>query len=187
MSHGGGPADRPTVLDWFIHSEVAGSVILLVGTVAALLWANSPWADAYHHLVHTKISVTVGASVFALSLQHWINDGLMVIFFFVVGLEIKRELSVGHLASVRRAIGESRVLAYGASGSRPDPDDAADWVYIRWGDSVKAFVHTPYRPGGEGNDQRLSRLTAEVLGVPLREVVEEPAERWGEVPEAWRR
>jgi Na+:H+ antiporter, NhaA family len=103
MSHGGGPADRQTVLDWFIHSEVAGSVILLVCTVAALLWANSPWADAYHHLAHTKMSVTVGASVFALSLQHWVNDGLMVVFFFVVGLEIKRELSVGHLASVRRA------------------------------------------------------------------------------------
>ncbi|HKA62225.1 MAG TPA: Na+/H+ antiporter NhaA [Methylomirabilota bacterium] len=103
MAHEGGPAERHTVLDWFIHSEVAGSVILLVCTVAALLWANSPWADAYHHLAHTKISITVGSSVFALSLQHWINDGLMVVFFFVVGLEIKRELSVGHLASVRRA------------------------------------------------------------------------------------
>ena len=103
MSHGGGPADRRTALDWFIHSEVTGSVILLVGTVAALLWANSPWADAYHRLAQTEISIAVGPSTVALSLQHWINDGLMVVFFFVVGLEIKRELSVGHLASLRRA------------------------------------------------------------------------------------
>src|SRR4026207_587949 len=103
MSHGGGPTARPSVLDWFIHSEVAGSVVLLVCTVAALLWANSPWADTYHHLAHIEIAVAVGGSIFALSLQHWVNDGLMVVFFFVVGLEIKRELSVGHLASVRRA------------------------------------------------------------------------------------
>jgi NhaA family Na+:H+ antiporter len=103
MSHGGDPAARHSVLDWFIHSEVAGSVVLLVCTVAALLWANSPWAAAYHHLAHMEIAVAVGASIFALSLQHWVNDGLMVVFFFVVGLEIKRELSVGHLASVRRA------------------------------------------------------------------------------------
>jgi NhaA family Na+:H+ antiporter len=102
MTHGGGQ-DRETVLDWFIRSEVSGSVILLASTVAALVWANSPWADAYHRLVHTKIAIGVGTSTFALSLQHWINDGLMAVFFFVVGLEIKRELSVGHLASARRA------------------------------------------------------------------------------------
>jgi NhaA family Na+:H+ antiporter len=102
MTHGNGQ-DRGTVLDWFIRSEVSGSVILLACTVAALVWANSPWADAYHRLAHTKIAIGVGTSTFALSLQHWINDGLMAVFFFVVGLEIKRELSVGHLASARRA------------------------------------------------------------------------------------
>jgi NhaA family Na+:H+ antiporter len=102
MAHRDDPPPR-TVLDWFIHSEVAGSVILLACTVAALVWANSPWADAYDRLTHTPIAVSVGGSTFALSLQHWINDGLMAVFFFVVGLEIKRELSVGHLASARRA------------------------------------------------------------------------------------
>jgi NhaA family Na+:H+ antiporter len=102
MTHGNGQ-DRGTVLDWFIRSEVSGSVILLACTVAALVWANSPWADAYHRLAHTEIAIGVGTSTFALSLQHWINDGLMAVFFFVVGLEIKRELSVGHLASARRA------------------------------------------------------------------------------------
>ena len=102
MSHRGGAA-RSTVLDWFIHSEVAGSIVLLACTVAALAWANSPWADAYDHLAHTPISVGVGSATLVLSLQHWINDGLMTVFFFVVGLEIKRELMVGHLASPRRA------------------------------------------------------------------------------------
>jgi NhaA family Na+:H+ antiporter len=75
-----------------------------VGTVAAMLWANSPWAQTYFRLNHTEIGISVGARALTLSLQHWINDGLMVVFFFVVGLEIKRELLAGHLSSARRAI-----------------------------------------------------------------------------------
>ena len=97
-------ASRSTVLDWFVHSEVTGSVVLPACTVVALVWANSPWAAAYFALVHTKLALVFGTSTFALSLQHWINDGLMVAFFFVVGLEIKRELSVGHLSSLRQAV-----------------------------------------------------------------------------------
>ena len=95
---------RGSVLDWFIHGEAAGSGVLLACAVAALVWANSPWSDAYFELAHTKITISVAGESLALSLQHWINDALMVVFFFVVGLEIKRELVVGHLASVRRAI-----------------------------------------------------------------------------------
>lgn len=102
MGHEAGPS-KSAALDWFIHSEVTGSIILLASTAAAMVWANSLWAEAYDRLAHTKIAISLGTYTFALSLQHWINDGLMVVFFFVVGLEIKRELSVGHLASVRRA------------------------------------------------------------------------------------
>ncbi|MCI0547364.1 MAG: Na+/H+ antiporter NhaA [Candidatus Rokubacteria bacterium] len=99
------PRYHPTsALDWFIHSEVAGSAALLACTVAAMVWANSPWADQYFRLAHTQIAISVGESRLALSLQHWINDGLMVVFFFVIGLEIKRELTAGHLSSVRQAI-----------------------------------------------------------------------------------
>ena len=99
------PRTAPSyVLDWFIHSQVAGSVVLLVSTIAAMLWANSPWAETYFQLNHTKIGISIGSQVLALSLQHWINDALMVVFFFVVGLEIKRELVAGHLSSARRAI-----------------------------------------------------------------------------------
>jgi len=89
--------------EWFVHSEVAGSVLLLACTVVALMWANSPWAGLYDHLLHTKIGVSWGDAAFKLTLHHWINDGLMVVFFFVVGLEIKRELVVGQLSSFDRA------------------------------------------------------------------------------------
>ncbi len=88
----------------FFHSEVSGSIVLLLCTVIALVWANSPWAEAYFDLAHKKIGIAWGDAKFALSLQHWVNDGLMVIFFFVVGLEIKREIVVGQLSSMKKAI-----------------------------------------------------------------------------------
>jgi NhaA family Na+:H+ antiporter len=90
--------------DWFFRSEVSGSVVLLLCTLAALFLANSPWSAAYLHLLHLKIGVSWGETTFALSLHHWINDGLMVLFFFTVGLEIKRELLIGHLSSVKKAV-----------------------------------------------------------------------------------
>jgi len=88
----------------FIHSEVSGSIVLLICTVIALVWANSPWAESYQHMLHIKAGVSWGGHSFSLSLHHWVNDGLMVVFFFVVGLEIKRELVVGRLSSLDRAI-----------------------------------------------------------------------------------
>jgi NhaA family Na+:H+ antiporter len=87
----------------FVHSEVTGSLILLASTVVALVWANSPWAADYFRVAYTKIGVSWGGAAFSLTLQHWINDGLMAVFFFVVGLEIKREIVVGELSSVRKA------------------------------------------------------------------------------------
>jgi NhaA family Na+:H+ antiporter len=89
--------------EWFVHSEVMGSVLLLACTIVALVWANSPWADSYVDLLHTYVGVSWGDAAFKLSLHHWINDGLMVVFFFVVGLEIKRELVVGELSSFNKA------------------------------------------------------------------------------------
>jgi NhaA family Na+:H+ antiporter len=90
--------------EWFVHSQVAGSILLLSCTVIALIWANSSWQGFYEHLLHIKLGFFWGDGSFKLSLHHWINDGLMVIFFFVVGLEIKRELVVGHLSSFDKAI-----------------------------------------------------------------------------------
>ena len=77
--------------------------MLLLSTVVALAWANSPSATSYTELWHTQATVGLGAFVLSKDLLHWINDGLMVVFFFVVGLEIKRELLGGELASFRRA------------------------------------------------------------------------------------
>ena len=88
----------------FLHSAVRGSVILLACTVAALVMANSRWRDLYEGLQHARVGVIWETGAFELSLHTWINDGLMAIFFFVVGLEIKRELVVGRLSSVRLAL-----------------------------------------------------------------------------------
>jgi len=87
----------------FVHSEVSSSVVLLACTVAALAWATSPWSETYFALARTKIALAGGDASLALSLRHWVNDLLMALFFFVVGLEIKRELVVGQLSSARQA------------------------------------------------------------------------------------
>ena len=90
----------------FIHAEASSGILLIAVTALALVWANSPWADSYHHLWETKFSVSLGGDFFKLdkTLHHWINDGLMAIFFFVVGLEIKREFLVGGLSTPQRAM-----------------------------------------------------------------------------------
>ena len=87
----------------FIHTEASGGILLLICTVLAIVWANSPFAGSYFHLWHTKISFYVSGTGLDYSLHHWINDGLMAIFFFVVGLEIKREFLVGELSSFKKA------------------------------------------------------------------------------------
>ncbi|HEX8767674.1 MAG TPA: Na+/H+ antiporter NhaA, partial [Jatrophihabitans sp.] len=77
--------------------------MLLAATAIALVWANSPWSSAYEALWGTELAVEVGQWTLALDLRHWVNDGLMALFFFVVGLEIKRELAVGELRRARTA------------------------------------------------------------------------------------
>ena len=88
----------------FLAAESAGAVLLAVGAFLALVWANSPWSASYETLWSSRAAVTVAGHTLDLDLRHWINDGLMAIFFFVVGLEIKRELTDGHLASRRAAL-----------------------------------------------------------------------------------
>ena len=87
----------------FVHNQASSGIVLLASAVVALVWANSPWSDTYYDFWHTEIAFEVGAFHISYDLSHWINDGIMVIFFFVVGLEIKRELIVGELSSVRQA------------------------------------------------------------------------------------
>lgn len=89
---------------YFFHMKVAGGILLFANALLAMIWANSPWHDSYYDLWHAPVAVKLGDFVLSFPLEHWINDGLMVIFFFVIGLEIKREILVGELRSVKRAL-----------------------------------------------------------------------------------
>jgi NhaA family Na+:H+ antiporter len=88
----------------FLHREASGGILLIICTVIALAWANTLWFQSYYDLWHTHISFSIGNLLtLNYSIHHWINDGLMVIFFFTVGLEIKRELLVGELSTRQKA------------------------------------------------------------------------------------
>jgi Na+/H+ antiporter NhaA len=81
----------------FMRTETAGAAALLGATLAALVWANSPWSDSYESFWATVLSIRIGSSGIAMDLRAWINEGLMTLFFLVVGLEAKRELDLGQL------------------------------------------------------------------------------------------
>lgn len=93
-----GPFER------LIQLETGGAILLLIMTVIALTWANSPWGESYDHFWHTPVSIGWGDHILSLSLAHWVNDALMAIFFFVVGMEIKREVVLGELSSLQSAM-----------------------------------------------------------------------------------
>lgn len=84
-------------LERFLHIEAVSGIVLLIAAVAALIWANSPAADSYEALWHTPLTFGVGSHVYSQSLHFWINDGLMTIFFLVVGMEIRREIGRAHV------------------------------------------------------------------------------------------
>jgi NhaA family Na+:H+ antiporter len=113
----------------FLAIEAASSVLLLAATLMALAFANSPLREWWSHFWHQRLAIEIGSFELALSLGHWVNDGLMTIFFFVVGLEIKRELSIGELASRRQAM----LPVFGALG----------------GMLVPASIYLMFQPGGE--------------------------------------
>ncbi|NPA66784.1 MAG: Na+/H+ antiporter NhaA [Epsilonproteobacteria bacterium] len=93
-----------TPFEHFIHNETSTGLVLMVMTVLALVLANSPWEEGYKAFFHTEIGFSFGSWKVYHSLHHWINDGLMAIFFFVVGLEIKREILIGELSQIKQAI-----------------------------------------------------------------------------------
>lgn len=124
--HGPAPPDRATRLcsdrflarsvaqpiNRFLHIEASGGLLLAAAAVIALLWANSPWASSYRDLWATDITLDFGVHTIMEDLRHWINDGLMTLFFFVIGLEINEELTNGQLAEPR----DAAVPAAGALG-----------------------------------------------------------------------
>jgi len=97
------PRRRLDPLTEFLRTEAGSSVFLLAATLLALLWANSWFASTYQTFWHTELTVGWGDLALTLTLQEWVNDVLMVLFFFVVGLEIKRELTIGELRELRKA------------------------------------------------------------------------------------
>ena len=95
---------KSNMFERFLHSQVIGALILIATTAVALIWANSTWGQFYYDLSHTYLGIRFGDAEFKLTLSYWIKDGLMAIFFFVVGLEIKREIVVGELSTIDKAM-----------------------------------------------------------------------------------
>jgi NhaA family Na+:H+ antiporter len=114
----------------FARVEASSGIVLVLAAAVALVWANSPWDESYFDLLHTPIDIDADLLHLDLTLQHWINDGLMAIFFFLMGLEIKRELVHGELSTPRRAL----LPAAAALG----------------GMVVPALIFTAFNAGGEG-------------------------------------
>jgi len=88
----------------YVHGESTAGIVLLISAVIAMIWANSAWSDSYHHLWEYKISIQAGEYGISKTLHEWINDGLMALFFFVIGLELKREIMAGELSDMGKAI-----------------------------------------------------------------------------------
>jgi len=93
-----------TPLEEFIHRQTTSGVLLMLCAVIALILANSQWSDAYHHFLETQFTIGIPNLSLSMSVHHWINDGLMALFFFVIGLELKREILVGELADPMQAL-----------------------------------------------------------------------------------
>jgi Na+:H+ antiporter, NhaA family len=88
----------------FLKLQSASGILLFAFAVVALVWSNSPWSDSYDRLWQTTLSFGFGQAAASKTLLHWINDGLMTVFFFVVGLEIKREVLIGELSSMKKSM-----------------------------------------------------------------------------------
>jgi NhaA family Na+:H+ antiporter len=123
-----------TPFEEFIHRQTTSGLLLMGMAILALILANGPYAEAYSKVIHTYISIGVGEWRLKMTLQHWVNDGLMVFFFFVVGLELKREFLVGELADPRNAampiaaaIGGMVVPALIYFAINPSGDAALGW------------------------------------------------------------
>ncbi|NYE35025.1 Na+/H+ antiporter NhaA [Nocardioides cavernae] len=88
----------------FMRTESMSAGMLVVAALVALVWANSPWSQSYVDLWHTELSIRFGSGGLTMDLHHWINDGLMVVFFFVIGLEVRKEFAIGELTDRSRVV-----------------------------------------------------------------------------------
>ncbi|SEB28577.1 Na+/H+ antiporter NhaA [Nocardioides exalbidus] len=88
----------------FMRTESGSAGMLVVAALIALVWANSPWSESYVDLWHTELAIRFGDGGLTMDLHHWINDGLMVVFFFVIGLEVRKEFAIGELTDRSRVV-----------------------------------------------------------------------------------
>ena len=119
-----------TPLDRFVRTSISGIALLLVGTILAVVMANSPLSALYTHVWETELTVGVEGFGITESLRHWVNDGLMTLFFFLLGLEIKRKVLVGELRYPRQA---ALPMAAAVGGAL-----------------VPALIYAAFNRGGEG-------------------------------------
>ena len=131
----GGQLSLP--LRQFLATESGSAGVLLVAALVGLAWANSPWSGAYESLWATEAGLRVGDAALTMDLAHWVNDGLMALFFFVIGLEVRRELSVGELTDRRRlrlpllaGVAGMAVPAAVYLALNPGGDAAAGWGIV---------------------------------------------------------
>jgi Na+/H+ antiporter NhaA len=132
----------------FLSTEAGGAVALLGASLAALVWANSPWSDTYESFWDTTLSIRVGSEGISMELRHWVSEGLMAFFFLVVGLEARRELDLGSLRDRRRI---TLPLAAALGGM-----------------AVPVLIYLAFNAGGDGADgwgAAMSTDTAFALGV----------------------
>ena len=118
----------------FMRTESGSAGLLVIASLVALLWANSPWSESYEHLWEKTLAVTLGDGGLSMSLHHWVNDGLMVVFFFVIGLEVRKEFAIGELTDRSRVVvplgaGVTGMLVPAALylALNPSGDEAAGW------------------------------------------------------------
>jgi Na+/H+ antiporter NhaA len=138
-------APRLSALRGFLRTEAGGAVVLLAATIVALAWANSPWRDGYHALWATEIALTVGSWDLRHDLGHWVNDGLMVLFFLLIGLEVRREFDMGEFRE-RRRVAVPVLAALGGMllpigiflALTPDGEAARGWAMVMATDTAFA-------------------------------------------------
>jgi Na+/H+ antiporter NhaA len=129
----------------FLNTEAGGAVVLLAATLAALVWANSPWADGYDAFWATELSLRLGEFVLSHDLQDWVNDGLMAVFFLLIGLEVRREFDMGEFRE-RRRLAVPVIAAVGGMALpvaifltlNPDPEAARGWAMVMATDTAFA-------------------------------------------------
>jgi Na+/H+ antiporter NhaA len=142
----GGASGLTGALRSYLATEAGGAAVLLGAALLALAWANSPWSASYEGVWGTVLGIELGEARFALDLREWVNDGLMAFFFFVIGLEIRRELDMGELRERRRvavpvlaAVGGMVLPALLFVAINAGSDDARGWGMVMATDTAFAL------------------------------------------------